>query len=98
MEYEVVIKILDSVEYRGCMNSEVTGLTIESTIDNDQYEEMFIQLFSQGYIDVQGVNEDYDVNVKSFDRNLEAIFKYLIKEGLTLEYKEKDDNEYSEEV
>jgi len=74
MTYEVIIKILDSIEYKGLFSLHNNKIYIRSMIDNDEYEDMFKQLIDDGYVTTHKNENDYNVDLINFDNNLNDIF------------------------
>ncbi len=90
MTYEVIIKLLDTTEYKGIFSFENEKIYIRSLIDEDEYESMFWQLIKKGYTRVAQDGLDYSVTREEFSNNLESIFEKLQKSGLDITYTQTD--------
>ena len=90
MTYEVTIKLLDAVEYKGIFSFSNEKIYIRSLIDEDEYESMFWQLIKKGYTKVEQDGMDFHITREEFDNNLVLIFEELQDNGIELTYSETD--------
>jgi len=86
MTYEVVITLLDQVEYKGLFTINNEKVYIRSLIDTNDYEDMFLELINDGDLRIEQNGIDYDIQVKNFNNDIESIFRQLIEDGFNLTY------------
>jgi len=95
MTYEVIIKLLDTVEYKGIFSLQNNKIYIRSLIDEDEYEAMFWQLIKKGYTQVEQNGLNYKITREEFNNNLVKVFEKLQSGGLEIAYEEVSSSVFS---
>lgn len=95
MTYEVIIRMLDEVEFKGLFSLHNNKIYIRSLIDKEEYEEMFKQLINDGYVSTEKNENDYNVNVIEFQNSLEDIFEKVQEKGIELSFEQIDNEAYT---
>jgi len=91
MTYELTIKLLNEIEYKGIIAYKNNKFYIRTLIDSDEYELMMKELlFEKGYISLSPIDEiNFDVNITKFD-DINQFFEFLKEKGFDIEYKPID--------
>ncbi|MEZ4694412.1 MAG: hypothetical protein R2837_10610 [Aliarcobacter sp.] len=95
MTYEVIIRMLGEVEFKGLFSLHNNKIYIRSLIDKEEYEEMFKQLINNGYVSTEKNENDYNVNVIEFQNSLENIFDKVQEKGIELSFEQIDNEAYT---
>ena len=97
MTYEVIVKMLNEIEYKGLFSLHNNKIYIRSLIDEDNYESMFKQLIDGGYVNTEKIDNsnDYTISLIEFHNNLENIFNQVRAKGIDITFDQLQDNDYT---